>query len=64
MSHLTTSARIFNALKRRPRSGVANFMLAGITLRYGARIKDLRDQGVNIQTTRISTGTYMYRILT
>lgn len=60
MSHLTTSTRIINLLKRSPKSGVPNWRLAGITLRYGARIKDLRDSGHRILTQPRTRGTYIY----
>lgn len=62
MSQLSTGSKILNLLKRNPKSGVPNWRLAGITLRYGARIKELRDHGVKIITIRLTDGTYLYRL--
>jgi len=60
---MSSKDRILRAIKRYPKSGVPNWILAGITLRYGARIKDLRDAGYNITTVQMSRGTYNYRLL-
>lgn len=60
MSQLTSTSKILNLLKRNPKSGVPNWRLAGITLRYGARIKDLRDSGHRIITQPRTRGTYIY----
>lgn len=60
--HQSSLVRVFNALKR-SKQGVPNWRLAGITLRYGARIKDLRDSGNNISTIRLSPGSYLYKLI-
>jgi hypothetical protein len=61
---LSQTAQILHALER-AKNGVANHELAHISLRYGARLNDLRRQGYNIICIRQfikgkATGTYKY----
>lgn len=61
---LSQTAQILHALER-SKNGVANHELSHISLRYGARLNDLRKQGYNIIGIRQyingkATGTWRY----
>lgn len=52
MSNLSQNSRVLKLLKSRGQLGAYNYDLAKISLRYGARLKDLREDGYNIITER------------
>ena len=52
--------RIYRLLKERGENGATNIELNEIAFRYGARIKDLRDEGSNIETKRLKSGLFKF----
>jgi hypothetical protein len=42
---------------------VTNRQLNGIAFRYGARLKELRDKGYEIETIRKGLGYYSYKLI-
>lgn len=56
------SAAILKLLKERRSSGATNAELAAISLKYTARISDLRKQGYRIFAKQISGGTWQYNL--
>jgi hypothetical protein len=49
---MTQREKVLLALEKSGSAGATNFELNGICFRYGARIKDLRDEGHNIITVK------------
>ena len=49
------------AMMSRP-GGATNFQLNSVMFRFGARIKELRDQGYQIETTCLKKGLFNYKI--
>lgn len=68
MDTSTQATKILKALKRSPKSGIANYQFPRMgILRYSARIADLRKEGYNIIPERQvingrSTGVWVYRL--
>jgi hypothetical protein len=56
-------ARILKLLKNNRVYGVTNYELARCSLRYSARIYNLRKDGHNILTLQITRGTWKYYLL-
>ena len=49
---MSQKEKILKLLKERGANGATNYELNDICFRYGARIKDLRDEGYDIKTVR------------
>lgn len=62
ITHRTTSqtSQIYQALKTAGRYGQTNYELSRICLSWHRRIGDLRADGVNINTVRMSRGSFKY----
>ena len=56
----SASTQILHELHKGPKT---NRQLSYITLRYGARIADLRAAGHNIETTKLASRLYLYEIV-
>lgn len=54
-------ARILELLQQGPQ---LNTDLTAVCLRYGARLKELRDAGHNIRTTPVRAGVFKYELCT
>jgi hypothetical protein len=59
----TQAERIINLLKEAGADGVSNIELSKISLKYDARICELRMQGYEIETTHEKKGVYKYFLI-
>lgn len=62
-SHDSQETKIFKALKRAGHYGLYNYELSRVCLSWHRRIGDLRADGVNIQSVRLSKGSFKYYLL-
>lgn len=60
--HVSQKQRILNLLKLKGQYGASNRELNEICFRYGARIKELRDEGYSILTKRQKQGLFVFKL--
>lgn len=60
---MSQTGRILKLLKDRGQWGAYNYELSKIALKYTNRISELRKEGNNILTERISQGTFRYILI-
>lgn len=52
---------ILRAISEKP--GILNYELVSFALKYSSRISELRSAGYNIVATRVTKGTWSYRLV-
>lgn len=60
---MTQRERILNVLEDRGPAGVLNIELNNIAFRYGARLKELRDDGYRIRTSHVKKSVFRFTLL-
>lgn len=65
MRHTSKKQLVRDLLEAGGNNGVTTgeLLLAGCGTRYGARIKELRDEGLRIESNQVRPGLWRYRLV-